>query len=62
MLLVRLLLFLALAAIGVAGLLFLYTRDRRYLRFVGQVIKFTLILAVIVLLFFAFERLVGPML
>jgi hypothetical protein len=61
-LLVRLLLFLALAAIGVAGLLFLYTRDRRYLRFVGQVIKFTLILAVIVLLFFAFERLVGPML
>ena len=62
MLLVRLLLFLALAAIGVAGLLFLYTRDRRYLRFVGQVIKFTLILAVIILLFFAFERLVGPML
>ena len=62
MLLVRLLLFLALAAIGVAGLLFFYTRDRRYLRFVGQVIKFTLILAVIVLLFFAFERLVGPML
>lgn len=62
MLLVRLLLFLALAAIGVAGLLFLYTRDRRYLRFVGQVLRFTLILAVIVLLFFAFERLVGPML
>ena len=62
MLLVRLLLFLALAAIGVAALLFLYTRDRRYLRFVGQVIKFTLILAVIILLFFAFERLVGPML
>jgi hypothetical protein len=61
-LLVRLLLFLALAAVGVAGLLFLYTRDRRYLRFVGQVIKFTLILAVIVLLFFAFERLIGPML
>jgi len=61
-LLVRLLLFLALAAIGVAGLLFLYTRDRRYLRFVGQVLRFTLILTVIVLLFFAFERLVGPML
>jgi hypothetical protein len=61
-LLVRLLLFMALVAIGVAGLLFLYTRDRRYLRFVGQVLRFTLILAVIVLLFFAFERLVGPML
>lgn len=62
MLLVRLLLFLALAGIGVAGLLYLYTRDRRYLRFVGQVIRFTVILAVIVLVFFAFERLVGPML
>lgn len=62
MLLVRLLLFLALAAIGVAGLLYLYTRDRRYLRFVGQVIRFTVILGVIVLVFFAFERLVGPML
>jgi hypothetical protein len=61
-LLVRLLLFLALAAIGVAGLLYLYTRDRRYLRFVGQVIRFTVILGVIVLVFFAFERLVGPML
>ena len=62
MLLVRLLLFLALAGIAVAGLLYLYTRDRRYLRFVGQVIKFTLILLVIVFLFFAFERLVGPLL
>jgi putative copper export protein len=61
-LLVRLLLFLALAAIGVAALLFLYTRDRRYLRFVGQVIRFTVILGVIVFVFFAFERLVGPML
>jgi len=60
--LVRLLLFLALAAIGVAGLLYLYTRDRRYLRFVGQVVRFTVILAVVVFVFFAFERLVGPML
>jgi putative copper export protein len=62
MLLVRLLLFLALAAVAVAGLLFLYSRDRRYLRFIGQVLKFTILLGVIVLAFFAFERLVGPML
>jgi hypothetical protein len=60
--LVRLLLFLALAAIGVAGVLYLYSRNRRYLRFIGQVIKFTLILLVVVMLFFAFERLVGPLL
>ena len=60
--LVRLLLFLALAAIGVAGILYLYSRDRRYLRFIGQVIKFTILLLAIVLIFFAFERIVGPML
>ena len=62
MVLVRLLLFLALAAIGVAGILYLYSRDRRYLRFIGQVIKFAILLLAIVLIFFAFERIVGPML
>ncbi len=62
MILVRLLLFLALAAIGVAGILFLYSKDRRYLRFIGQVFKFTLVLLLVVLLFFAVERIVGPML
>jgi len=60
--LVRLLLFLALAAIGVAAILYLYSRDRRYLRFIGQVIKFAILLLAIVLIFFAFERIVGPML
>lgn len=60
MILVRSLLFLALAAIAVAGLLYLYSRNRRYLRFIGQAIKFTLVLLVVVLLFFAFDRLVGP--
>ena len=62
MVLVRLLLFLALAAIGVAAILYLYKRDRRYLRFIGQVVKFTIVLLAIVLIFFAFERIVGPML
>jgi uncharacterized membrane protein len=60
LILVRSLLFLALAAMGVAGLLYLYSGNRRYLRFIGQVIKFTLILLIAVLLFFAFDRLVGP--
>ena len=62
MVLVRLLLFLALAAIAVAAILYLFSRDRRYLRFIGQVLKFTILLLAIVLLFFAFERIVGPML
>jgi hypothetical protein len=60
--LVRLLLFLALAAIAVAAILYLYSRDRRYLRFIWQVIKFTILILAVVLIFFAFERLVGPML
>jgi hypothetical protein len=60
--LVRLLFFLALAAIAVAGLLYLFTRDRRYLRFIGQVIKFAIILLAVVLIGFFFERLIAPML
>jgi hypothetical protein len=60
--LVRLLLFLALAAIGVSALLYLYSKDRRYLRFIGQVLKFALVLFAVILIFFAFERIVGPML
>jgi len=60
--LVRLLLFLALAAIAIAGVFYLFTRDRRYLRFIGQAIKFTILILAIVLIFFAFERLIGPML
>jgi hypothetical protein len=60
--LVRLLLFLALAAIAVAAVMFLYSKDRRYLRFIGQVVKFTIVILAVVLVFFAFERIVGPML
>ncbi len=62
MVLVRLLFFLAVAAVVVAGVLFLYSRDRRYLRFIGSVIKFTIVLLAVVLVFFFFERIVGPML
>jgi hypothetical protein len=58
--LVRLLLYLALATIGASALLYLFTRNRKYLKFIGQVIRFTIILGVIVFLFFAFERIVGP--
>ena len=57
MVLVRLLLFLALAAIAVALALFLIKRDRRYLRFIGQVVKYTILLLLAVLVFYAFERL-----
>ena len=62
MVIVRLLLFLALATIAVAAIFYLFSRDRRYLRFIWQVVKFTVLILAIVLIFFAFERLVGPML
>ena len=62
MILVRLLLFLALAAIAVSAVMYLFSKDRRYLRFIWQVIKFTIVILAVVLIFFAFERLVGPML
>ncbi len=62
MVVVRLLFFLAIAAIAIAGALYLYKRDRRYLRFIGQVIKFTIVILAVVLISFAFERLIGPLL
>ncbi|MDQ2963941.1 MAG: hypothetical protein M3R31_12420 [Pseudomonadota bacterium] len=58
MVLVRLLLFLAFAAIAGAAALYLLKHDRRYLRFIGQVLKYTLLLFLGVLLFYALERLV----
>ena len=58
MVLVRLLLFLALATIAGAALFFMFTRDRRYLRFIGQVAKYTILMLVVVMLFFLFERLI----
>ena len=59
MILVRLLLFLSLAAIGVALLLWLIKRDRRYLRFIGLTLKFTVLVLLVTLLWFAGERLLG---
>lgn len=57
MVVVRLLAFLAFATIAVAGILYLFKRDRRYLRFIGQVVKYTIFLLAGVLTFYLFERL-----
>ena len=56
MILVRFLLFLALAAIVVAAVLYLFKKDRRYLRFIGQVVKYTIYLLAGVMVFYAFDR------
>ena len=57
--LVRLLLFLALATIAGALAFYVFKRDRRYLRFIAQVVKYTIFLMLGVLVFYAFERLVA---
>ena len=62
MVIVRLLLFLALASVAVALVLYLVKRDRRYLRFIWQVVKFTVLVLLGVLLLFAAERVLGPFL
>ena len=62
MILVRLLLFLSLAAIGAALLMWLIKRDRRYLRFIGLTLKFTVLVLLAILLWFAAERLLVPVL
>ena len=56
MVLVRLLVVLGLAAIVVALLLYLFTRDRRYLRFIVQVVKLLVAALAGVLIFFAVDR------
>ena len=57
--LVRLLLFLALATVAAALAFYVFKRDRRYLRFIAQVVKYTIFLMLAVLVFYAFERLVA---
>ena len=50
--------FLALIVIGASIVTFLVTKDRRWLRFGWQVLKYSLILGLIFLAFLALERLV----
>ena len=56
MVIVRLLLVLGLATIGVAFVLYVVTRDRRYLRFLVQVAKVLIVALAGVLAFFVIER------
>jgi hypothetical protein len=56
MVIVRLLLVLGLATIGVAFVLYLVTRDKRYLRFLVQVAKTLIVALAGVLAFFLIER------
>ena len=57
MLIARLFLVVALATVGVAGLLYLFTRDKRYLVFIGRALKYSIVLLAAVMLFFFIQRL-----
>jgi len=55
--LVRVLLSIALAVVAGAFAMYLIKRDRRYLRFIGQVVKYSVLLLLAILVFYAFQRL-----
>ena len=58
MFVLRILGFFVIATIGASFLAFLVTKNRRYLTFGWQVLKYGMIMAIIVLTFILFERLV----
>ena len=58
MFVLRLIGLLLIIAFGASIAVYLFTRDRRYIRFAGQLAKYAIVLAIIALLFMLFERLV----
>jgi len=54
---VRVLLFIALAVIAGAFVTYLVKRDRRYLRFIAQVVKYSVLLLLAILVIYALQRL-----
>lgn len=50
--------FLVLITIGASLVIYLFTRNRRYVTFAWQVLKYGILMAIIVLTFLLFERLV----
>ena len=58
MLVLRIVGFLVLITIGASLLMYLLTRNRRYVTFAWQVLKYGMVMAIITLAFLLFERLV----
>ena len=56
MLLLRILLVLSLIALGVSGVLYFFTRDKRYLRLIGLTLKYFIFIMVGVFAILALER------
>jgi Na+-driven multidrug efflux pump len=53
----RLLAFLAIATLGGAVLAYLFTRDRRWLRFAHQVLRLAAVAGIVIALLYVLERL-----
>ena len=58
MIILRLILVLALAGIAGLVLAWLFTRDKKYLRIAGRVVRFIVVLAVVVALVFIAARVI----
>ena len=58
MLVLRIVGFLVLITIGASLFMYLVTRNRRYVTFAWQVLKYGMVMAIITLAFLLFERLV----
>lgn len=58
MVLFRLIVVVLLAALGICVGLYVFTRDRRFLRYAGQIMKVGLIVVLVVLALFAIERII----
>ena len=58
MLVLRIVGFLVLITIGASLVTYLFTKNRRYVTFAWQVLKYGMLMAIIVLTFLLFERLV----
>ncbi|MEO6022310.1 MAG: hypothetical protein ABIP64_04185 [Burkholderiales bacterium] len=58
MVLFRFIIVIALAALGVSLALFIFTRDRRYLGYAGQIFKIGLIVVLVIGALFALERII----
>jgi hypothetical protein len=58
MIAIRLMIVALLVAVGALGLAWLFTGDRKYLGYIGRVLRFALVVGVIAALLFVVERLV----
>ena len=56
MLLLRIVLVLALITLALSGMLYLFTRDRRYIAFIGMTLKYFIFLMIGVFAFLMLER------